>query len=136
MPIRAKKFPDMSSFSTSEWAKETLTSEEVSYRQANRWLRDCSHSATVGRRAGSGVADAPTATPFRPHRSCAGECTEAWQEPRSGADGGADGGGDAIGPAAHVFFAFGFDHNAGERLGARIAQDDAARAIEVTLRLS
>lgn len=36
MPIRAKKFPDMSDFSASEWVKKNLTSEEVSYRHANR----------------------------------------------------------------------------------------------------
>jgi hypothetical protein len=42
------------------------------------------------------------------------------------ADGGFQSSGKAFGPAAYVFFALGFDHHAGERLGARVAQHNAS----------
>ena len=43
-----------------------------------------------------------------------------------GADGGAKGVGERLGETLDVGVVFGFDHDAGELLGAGIAQDDAA----------
>ena len=44
---------------------------------------------------------------------------------------GADGVGDGVGVALHGGFVFGFDHDAGQRLGAGVADDDAAGVLEV-----
>src|SRR5258708_21765830 len=60
----------------------------------------------------------------------AGEVRRLWSQVcsglRSGADGGAEGGGDGVGEALDVGIVFGFDHDAGELLGAGIAEDNAA----------
>src|SRR5260370_37432162 len=46
--------------------------------------------------------------------------------PNLRADGGAEGVGEGLGEAVDIGFVFGFDHDAGELLGARVAKDDAA----------
>src|SRR5882724_5003366 len=59
----------------------------------------------------------------------AGEVRRLWSQVcsglRSAADGGAEGGGDGAGEALDVGIVLGFDHDAGELLGAGIAEDNA-----------
>ena len=53
---------------------------------------------------------------------------------RSGAYGGAEGVGEGFAVTLDVGFMFGFDHDAGELLGTRVAEDDAAIVAERRLR--
>ena len=46
------------------------------------------------------------------------------------ADGGAEGVGEGLAEALDVGFVFGFDHDAGELLGAGVTEDDAAIVAE------
>jgi len=52
------------------------------------------------------------------------------EKKRLSADGGAKGVGEGLAEALDVGFVFGFDHDAGELLGAGVTEDDAAIVAE------